>query len=196
MLCVVGVCVAPSASADVFQFIAEDGTSHFSDQPTDARFKLLLRTSGDALLRSTAKPGFPVRRVEKLRFEEAISLAAQSSRIETALLHAVIEVESGYNPNAISPKGAMGLMQLMPATARRYGLTDPMNVRQNLQGGAHLLRDLLDQFSENKELALAAYNAGAGAVLAHGRRVPPFPETTRYVPAVLKIYALQRGSIQ
>ena len=87
-------------------------------------------------------------------------------------------------------------MQLMPATARRYGVADPFDSAQNLRGGAHHLRDLLDLFSGNKELALAAYNAGTGAVLAHGRRIPPFTETTRYVPAVLQRYELLRRGTQ
>lgn len=117
-----------------------------------------------------------------------VAEAAQSSQLEPALLHAVIAVESHYNARAISPKGARGLMQLMPATARAYGVSDPFNAAQNIQAGAQHLRMLLDRFANNKALALAAYNAGAGAVLAHGGQVPPYAETRNYVPAVLQRY--------
>jgi soluble lytic murein transglycosylase-like protein len=121
-------------------------------------------------------------------FEREIQAAAQSSQVEAALLRAVIAVESNFNPRAVSPKGALGLMQLMPATARAHGVTDALNAQQNIQAGAQHLRMLLDRFSNNKVLALAAYNAGLGAVLAHGGQVPPFAETRGYVPAVLQRY--------
>lgn len=127
-------------------------------------------------------------------FDGEILAAAQANRIDVALLHSVVNVESGYNPRAVSPKGALGLMQLMPDTARRYGVADPLNAAQNLHGGARHLRDLLDRFSDDKTLALAAYNAGTGAVMAYGRRIPPYPETIRYVPKVLHLYELLRSS--
>jgi soluble lytic murein transglycosylase-like protein len=190
------VCTCTCVSADVYQYIAEDGTSHFSDQPTDSRHRLLIRIeSKEKLSRKVIAPKRSLTNGSSNLTKE-ITAAAFGNQIEPALLHAVIEVESGYNANAISPKGAMGLMQLMPDTARRYGVVDPMNAAQNLQGGARLLRDLLDQFAQNKELALAAYNAGPGAVMAHGRRIPPYPETIRYVPAVLRSYALRRAETQ
>lgn len=191
-----GIWVAVPAAADIFQFIAEDGTPHFSDQPSDPRFRLLLRTDTEvrtAPRGTLARPGL---RAARRRFGKEISAAAQANQLDAALLHAVVEVESGYNASAVSPKGALGLMQLMPATARRYGVADPFDAAQNLQGGARHLRDLLDLFSGNKKLALAAYNAGAGAVLAHGRRIPPYAETSRYVPAVLKNYELLRKDPQ
>lgn len=181
------------AAADVYQFIADDGTPHFSDQPSDSRFRLLLRTGSQTPSSGVAVSSRDGLRNSRNRFADEILAAAQANRLEPALLHAVIEIESGYNARAISPKGALGLMQLMPATARRYAVLDPMDAVQNLKGGARLLRDLLDQFSGNKELALAAYNAGAGAVQAHGLRIPPYAETIRYVPAVLKSYELRKG---
>lgn len=187
----------PPAAADVFHFIAEDGTPTFSDQPSDARFRLLLRS--DPQVRAAASPT-PLRlgttAARRRFFKEEISAAAQAYRIDAALLHAIVEVESGYNVKAVSPKGALGLMQLMPATARRYGVADPLDAAQNLRGGARHLRSLLDFFSGNNELALAAYNAGIGAVLAHGRRIPPFAETRRYVPAVLHSYKQLRSGVQ
>jgi soluble lytic murein transglycosylase-like protein len=182
---------AKTALADVYHFIAEDGTSHYSDQPSEPRYQLILRTRIDSKIATTCRPVRPGSGQSRHLFDQEIVTAAQAHQLDAALLHAVIEVESGYNPKAVSPKGAVGLMQLMPATARRYGVNNPFDVVQNLRGGAHLLRDLLDTFSGNKTLALAAYNAGAGAVLAHGRQVPPYIETTRYVPAVLKSYEQQ-----
>jgi len=185
--------VPAPAAADVYQFIAEDGTPHFSDQPSDSRFRLWLRS--DVKARSSNAVDLPRKGLHaaRHRFAPEISAAAQAHRLDPALLHAVIEVESGYNANAVSPKGALGLMQLMPDTARRYAVQDPLNAVQNINGGSRLLRDLLDLYSGNKELALAAYNAGAGAVQAHGGRIPPYAQTLRYVPAVLKSYALLKS---
>jgi soluble lytic murein transglycosylase-like protein len=101
------------------------------------------------------------------------------------LLHAVIAAESAYNPKALSARGAMGLMQLMPATARRFGARDAYEPRQNVRAGALYLRRLLADFGGDLELALAAYNSGEQAVLNAGRRIPPYPETRAYVPRVL-----------
>lgn len=114
--------------------------------------------------------------------------AARQSRLDPRLLHAVIATESGYNPAARSPKGAQGLMQLMPATARRYGVVNAFEPRNNILGGARYLADLLVMFDQDVQLALAAYNAGEHAVLRHGRRIPPFRETTAYVPRVMSYY--------
>jgi soluble lytic murein transglycosylase-like protein len=108
--------------------------------------------------------------------------------LESALLHAVISVESRYNPKAKSRKGAAGLMQLMPGTAKRYGVTDRFDPLQNLEGGARYLRDLLRMFDNNVSLTLAAYNAGEHAVAKYGNRVPPYRETRDYVPRVLDFY--------
>ena len=181
------------AAADVFQFIAEDGVPHFSDQPTDRRFRLLLRTGEHPVMPPAIAPPRNGIHPASDKLAGEISIAARANGIEAALLHAVVKIESNYNPMAISPKGALGLMQLMPDTARRYGVTDPFDSAQNLRGGARHLGDLLKLFSNNKELALAAYNAGAGAVIAHRGRIPPYAQTILYVPAVLKSYELLRA---
>jgi len=118
---------------------------------------------------------------------EDLQVAAQASDLPATFLAAVVVQESGGDPDARSPKGAMGLMQLMPATARRLGVVDPWNPRQNLIGGAEYLADLLRQFGGNPVLALAAYNAGPKAVRRFGG-VPPFAQTQAYVPAVLAHY--------
>jgi soluble lytic murein transglycosylase-like protein len=108
--------------------------------------------------------------------------------VDARLLHAVIAAESAYNPAALSAKGAVGIMQLLPGTARRYGVADAYDARQNIQGGARYLADLLRLFNNDTTLALAAYNAGEQAVLRHGGKVPPYRETVAYVPRVLGLY--------
>jgi soluble lytic murein transglycosylase-like protein len=118
------------------------------------------------------------------RFEHLVQQHARRQRLRPALVRAVIQVESGFNARARSPKGAMGLMQLMPATARELGVDDPYDPNENIRGGTAYLRQLLDRYDGDEELALAAYNAGAGAVDRHGRRIPPFRETRDYVAKV------------
>ena len=122
------------------------------------------------------------------RWRKAVARIAERYRLEPALLHAVISVESSYDPIALSEDGAMGLMQLMPETARRFQVDDPYDPAANLDGGARYLRFLLDLFDDLK-LALAAYNAGENAVLRHGKAIPPYPETRHYVTKVLRYYA-------
>ena len=118
--------------------------------------------------------------------------AARAGEVDPALLHAIVKVESGYNPRAVSPKGAVGLMQLMPETARRYGVRDSRDPAHNAAAGTAYLRDLLIRFDHDLPLALAAYNAGENAVLRHGQRIPPYRETREYVPRVLSLYEANR----
>jgi soluble lytic murein transglycosylase-like protein len=122
------------------------------------------------------------------RFAPIVARAARVHGVDEALVHAVIFAESSYDPDAISPAGASGLMQLMPATAAQYGVRDLFDPAQNVSGGVRLLRDLLDRFDGNVELALAAYNAGAYAVIRAGNRIPPHRETVAYVPKVIDYY--------
>jgi len=121
-------------------------------------------------------------------YDSHIEAAASETNVDAALIRAVISVESGYNPLARSPKGAMGLMQLMPETARKYGVKNIRDPAQNIQGGARYLRALMEMFGNDLKLMLAAYNAGEEAVMKYGRRIPPFAETTAYVPKVLSRY--------
>jgi soluble lytic murein transglycosylase-like protein len=118
-----------------------------------------------------------------------IQAAALAADIEPALVHAIIHVESRYNPQAISPKGAVGLMQVMPDTAQRYGIKNPaQSPAVNLRAGTRYLKDLMQMFNGRLDLVLAAYNAGEKAVLHYGLRIPPYAETQAYVPAVLAKY--------
>ena len=114
--------------------------------------------------------------------------AARRHRVDPALLYAVADAESRFRPASVSRAGAVGVMQLMPHTARRYGVRDRRDPRQNIDGGARYLRYLLARYNGDRHLALAAYNAGEGAVAQHGGRIPPYRETRRYVPKVLSRY--------
>jgi Transglycosylase SLT domain len=137
-------------------------------------------------------PAPPVPRTG-LTIDAAIRSAARRFDVDEALIRAVIHVESRFNAKAVSPKGATGLMQLMPGTARRFGVDDAKDPVQNIQGGTNYLRVLLDLFNGDLRLALAAYNAGEGAVLKYNRRIPPYEETQEYVQLVLGRYRQLRG---
>lgn len=125
-------------------------------------------------------------------YAELVAAAAQAHNIPPALLHALIKAESGYNPKARSPAGAVGLMQLMPDTAREMGVENRLDPEDNVQGGARYLKRMLNLFDNDITLAVAAYNAGPDAVLRRGA-VPPFAETQRYVPTVLREYRKLQG---
>jgi len=118
------------------------------------------------------------------RYSDVIERQASRHRVRPELVRAVIQVESGFDPLARSPKGAMGLMQLMPQTAADFGVVDAYNPAENIRAGVAYLRALLDRYSGNEELALAAYNAGPGAVERYGQRIPPYRETRDYVRKV------------
>lgn len=135
---------------------------------------------------STFVPGYDA--AARLALRSNLVAIARAEKLDPDLLDAVIVVESGYNAQAVSPKGAQGLMQLMPGTAERFGVSDAFDPAENIRGGARYLRWLMGRFDGNLELVLAAYNAGEGAVAAYSNRIPPYPETQRYVRRVLKLY--------
>jgi soluble lytic murein transglycosylase-like protein len=121
-------------------------------------------------------------------YQDEVEAAASEYAVDGDLIHAVIATESNYVSNAVSARGAVGLMQLMPPTARKYGIANAFDALQNIRGGAQHLRHLLSAFDGNIDLVLAAYNAGEATVRKYGRKIPPFPETIRYVKAVQAIY--------
>jgi soluble lytic murein transglycosylase-like protein len=176
------------AEPDLFSFVDTQGQVHLSNVPDDIRYRAIdpgfLRESA----RRREEPAAVVEPRQRRPYAALVAQVAARLGIEAALLHAVILVESGYNPKAISKKGAAGLMQLMPATARRYGVTDVFNPADNVRAGGEYLIDLLKLFDNDLHLALAAYNAGESAVIRHGMRVPPYPETVAYVPRVVDFY--------
>jgi soluble lytic murein transglycosylase-like protein len=171
---------APPLRAEVFAYVSERGSLVLSNLDGD-------RQRGTVLVAATVDgqpPGAAQSWYRALPYRDEVEQAAREFGLDASLLHAVIGVESGHSAAAVSAKGAIGLMQLMPPTARRFGVADAYDPLQNIRGGARYLRYLLDLFGGDVELALAAYNAGENAVLRHGRRVPPFRETIEYVRKV------------
>ena len=177
------------AAANIYAFKDEKGVTHFSNLPhLDKRFKLVYRIPVSTQLRPNAwSPSGPAM-VDIEKLVPIIANAARTHGLDAKLIHAVIRAESGYNENAISSRGAVGLMQLIPATAQRYGVINSYDPTENVSGGTRYLRDLLKMFNGNVELALAGYNAGENAVIRAGHRIPPYPETMAYVPKVLQFY--------
>lgn len=177
---------AGSAAADVYVFTDSNGITYFSNVPVDGRYELLISSSS---VNPVEEAIFNPRMLEKsASYDPIIERTATQRGVDAALLRAVIVVESGFDEKAVSHAGAEGLMQLMPATARHYGVTDSFDPLQNIDAGARYLSELIERYENDLELALAAYNAGEDAVERYGRQVPPFAETRRYVPKVLKIY--------
>ena len=183
-----------TAQANIFSYIGSNGTVNLSNVPADGRYTILVPVQVEQSVAAAAtdrgKPSLLI--ASKVSYDIAVDEVARAYGLESALLHAVISVESRYRPKAVSKKGAAGLMQLMPAIARRYGVTDPLDPLQNLHGGAKHLRDLLKIYNNDTNLALAAYNAGQGSVRKYGNRIPPFRETKNYVPRVLDFYRRYR----
>lgn len=171
------------ARADIYSFVDSAGVTHFTNVPVDSRYHLLLATPQEE---GPARRDTSVAR--SAEFDHFIEQAARAHAVRPELVRAVIVVESAFNPRAVSHRGAVGLMQLLPKTARRYGVSDAFDPQQNIMAGVHYLRDLLTRYGNNLELTLAAYNAGEDAVERYGRSIPPFAETQHYVPTVLRIY--------
>jgi soluble lytic murein transglycosylase-like protein len=169
-----------AADAQIYAWRDANGTLVLSDRKLDANARTY-EVAGAPAIRST-RPLAP--RTIRQQFEPLVQEHAARNNLRPDLVRAVIQVESGFNPRARSPKGAMGLMQLMPATAKELGVHNPYDPAENIRGGTIYLRRLLDRYEGNEELALAAYNAGAGAVDKHGRAVPPYRETRDYVKKV------------
>lgn len=162
----------------IYQYMDANGVFHFSNVPTNPRYK---RIRGERTL-ARLKPTLP-----SLKLHDTILQTSHKHRLSPALVHAVIRAESAYDPNAVSSKGAMGLMQLMPGTASLLKVLNPYDPEENVSGGVRYLRYLLDRFGGNLELALAAYNAGESRVLRESR-IPRISETQQYVRKVIRFY--------
>lgn len=194
-------------AAGVWTYEDANGVTHFGNTapPAVAGLQWLSRGgAGRAAGQAVASRGTDVPLAKMAGYAQAKPLledAAQNHAVDPALVTAVSAAESGFRPDAVSPKGAVGLMQLMPATAERYGVVAPnrheatkllKDPRLNAQVGTRYLADLMRMFNGDLELVLAAYNAGEGAVMKHGRRIPPYPETQQYVVKVLRYYQSMR----
>jgi soluble lytic murein transglycosylase-like protein len=189
---------AGTAHADIYRYVSPEGTTVFTDRPPVGQAYQTIVKDPVAPRPARAVAMAPQRSASygpasRARYASHIQMAAKLNNLDPALLHAVISAESGYNPFARSPKGAVGLMQLMPDTATRYNVSNRLDPQQNILGGARYLRDLLAMFNNDVRLAVAAYNAGEKAVVKYGNRVPPYPETVAYVPRVLNYYRLYGG---
>jgi soluble lytic murein transglycosylase-like protein len=183
--------VAQPAVADIYMHKDEKGVVHFTNIPQgDKRFKLVRKEAGTPPLTAAAgMPQYSLPTEETIRrYSAIVESVSRTHGVESALVHAVISAESGYNASAVSRAGARGIMQLMPDTARRFGVDNIMDPTQNIHGGVKYLRELLTLFNGNKELAVAAYNAGENAVIRAGHRIPNYAETVNYVPKVLGYY--------
>ncbi len=170
--------------ADIYKFVSPEGRVYYTDEPKKGfDYRLIIRTRP-----KTYNHDMKFMSGNKQKFGDMIAKAAAKHQMDPKLLHAVIQAESAYNPNAVSSAGAVGLMQLMPGTARRYGVLDRRDAEQNIDGGTRYLKDLMAMFNSNLRLAVAGYNAGEGAVMKFNNTVPPYPETQNYVQHVLSLY--------
>ncbi len=178
MVLVAGLAWAPVAGADTYRLIDGDGTVHLTNAPTDPRYRGLPSVSG------TSTGWLRMSETSRNQYATEIREIASRHGVDPTLVESVIRAESAFNPTAVSRSGARGLMQLMPKTAVALGVRDSFNPRENIDGGVRHLRYLLDRYPGNLPLAVAAYNAGEGAVDAY-RGIPPYAETQQYVQRVL-----------
>lgn len=183
------VCAPYSAKADVFVGLSQSGEISIGNAEPDTYYaiRIVEPEAGQAL----ASPGSDNPKnsaTSQLPYHQEVLLAANETAIEPALIHAVIATESQHNTRAKSNKDALGLMQLMPATARRFNVKDNNDPKQNILAGSKYLRESLNLYRGDLKLTLAAYNAGLGAVHKYSNQIPPYKETMRYMPKVLKYY--------
>jgi soluble lytic murein transglycosylase len=180
---------AGRACADIYKLTDKKGVVHFTNVPTTPQYRLYQKnyhTSDDAEIESERPVRFKFfSGGDEKRYDTVIAALCRKYEMDTALVKAVIKTESDFDPFAISSKGAQGLMQLMPGTARDLQVSNPFDPNQNLQGGICYLRKMMDMFNGDMKLALAAYNAGFNTVIESGWRVPNIPETRDYVQKVM-----------
>ncbi len=197
---------ASPGGADVYKYVDSQGMIYFTDAPLQGKqYRLEWKRTSKKLISENSKKIVAIGRrraapsprkssARRADYAQLIERTARRHGLNPELLHAVVRTESAYNPSAVSSAGAIGLMQLMPATAKRFNVQDIWDPEQNMRGGATYLRHLLDLFEQDLRLALAAYNAGENAVMKYGNRIPPYPETQRYVRKVLQFLWAERAS--
>lgn len=196
------VTLSGTVYADIYMYLDSNGNQHFSERKVNDDYNLLLRSNSNK-----APPSFknwkektysevqlPRHKTLQNKYHPLIVAAANKHKLEAEFLHAVITAESSYKRTAISSAGAKGLMQLMPATAERFGVDDPFDPKQSVFAGALYLKKLLKEF-KSKDLALAAYNAGEGTVRRYNRQIPPYPETQKYVEKVMSFYRYYKENL-
>jgi len=197
-LALLGLLVSPPARAgEVYSYVDAEGVVHFSNAPSDARYRKVKRATGTSGVYRGDAPKARSRPIPATgrtdRFREHVRAAAGKYNLPEALLLAVMAVESNFDHQAVSEKGAMGLMQLMPATAKDMFVSDAWDPPQNIEGGARYLRILANQYQGDLVKTLAAYNAGPEAVRRAGGAVPNIPETREYVRKVIALYQSFKG---
>jgi soluble lytic murein transglycosylase-like protein len=181
--------VAAPASAQIYSWRDANGNLVLSNHRPPAETKTTVVKSYSVQNTQTVRATRYAAVERSRQYDDLIAEHSKLNGVRSDLVRAVMQVESAFNPNARSPKGAMGLMQLMPATARQYGVINPYNPIENVRAGVAYLRELLDRYADNEELALAAYNAGPAAVDRHGQNVPPYRETRQYVAQINQMAA-------
>ena len=184
------LCISNAVLADIYKYTDNTGRVYYTDKPRNSLYKRIIKSMPRSSYLSTNNtikvPEWSG--TNKKRYTDLIEQTAYRHQVDAKLVHAVIQTESGYNTTAQSSKGAVGLMQLMPDTARRFGVTDRNDPDQNVDGGTRYLKHLITLFNPNLDLAVAAYNAGENAVIRYNNSIPPYPETQNYVKQVLALY--------
>lgn len=176
-LSVIFIFVATPVCADIYMYLDSDGILHFTNTPTSSHYKLYIKE----------KPKKSPAQAAMDRYDHIIEEAAYISGISFALIKAMIRVESNFDPEAVSKKGAMGLMQIMPKNFKALEINDPFDPRENIIGGSMYVQQMMDRYEGKLPLALAAYNAGPTAV-DRNRGIPPIKETEDYVKKVMNYY--------
>ena len=185
---------AVPATADIYAFRGEDGVLYYTNVPGQDRYKVQLPLREEkARVKKVEQTRHLASVSQRSTFDPVIATAGERYSVDPHLIRAIIKAESNFDHRAVSPKGASGLMQLMPGTAREMGVANPFDPEENIHGGTKYLSQLLSALNGNLPLALAAYNAGPVRVVGQNR-IPPLPETRNYVETVLNYYQdLKRG---